>query len=208
MKLLYLLLLLPGLVFASGNHNKSDCGDKHHTHPECAAPAGPKGDKGDRGRTGKTGAQGEQGETGAQGDTGARGLVGPQGERGLSGERGLAGVVSETWIKEVRNFNNKYSKYMAASESVQIYLPQNQHSRVTFGLGRVHGETGLGVGYAYKSADDIAFTLGLGTSGGETVGKMSVGFEFGGKESTGYVPYNECTYVKGELNFEQKCVKE
>ncbi len=119
-------------------------------------------------------------------------------------------IVDMKWIIETRSFHQRYGRWAAASEAVQIYLPQDQESRITFGVGMVDGNTGLGLGYAFKNDDGVAFTLGIGTSGGEDVGKASVGFEFGGssKKSSGYIPFSECSYVKGELNFEQKCIKE
>jgi hypothetical protein len=88
---------------------------------------------------------------------------------------------------------------------MQIHLPQDQNQRVTFGMSRIHGTTGLGVGYAYKTDrdDNLAFTLGLGTSGGEQVGKASIGFEFGGsKSSRSHRHEFTCSYVGGELNAE------
>jgi 2',3'-cyclic-nucleotide 2'-phosphodiesterase (5'-nucleotidase family) len=89
-------------------------------------------------------------------------------------------VVSTEWINEVRYFNEKYSRYLAADQALQVYLPQDQQSRITFGMGRAGSNTGIGMGYAYVNEDGVALTAGIGTSGGETVGRISVGFEFGG----------------------------
>ena len=74
-------------------------------------------------------------------------------------------------------------------------------------MSRIRGTSGYGVGYAYKTDrdDSLAFTLGLGTSGGEQVGKASVGFEFGGSSSS-YKPHKHnvvCTYANDELELEE-----
>ncbi len=62
-------------------------------------------------------------------------------------------------------------------------MPQDKGSRLTAGAARSHGETGYGLGYAYKfrdRSDNLALTVGVGKSGGEEVGVASLGFEFGG----------------------------
>lgn len=55
----------------------------------------------------------------------------------------------------------------------------------------MHGTTGYGVGYAYKMDrdDNLAFTVGVGTAGGEQVGVASVGFEFGKSRSVDMSSY-------------------
>jgi hypothetical protein len=164
---------------------------------------GPQGEQGERGPRGHEGEKGDRGKTGAKGDTGA------------TGPRGPAGEIPNTWItqyNEINHFNIKYGKYLAASEAIQIHLPQNQSSRLTFGLGRARSETGLAVGYAYMTEDNIAVTAGLGTSGGEYVGKVSMGFEFGGgnrksKAADTYRAELECAYVGGNLTADLSCVK-
>jgi len=187
MKFLYLLLLVPMLAFGT---------DPHHSHE---GPPGP---------------QGEQGEDGKDGRDGKDGLDGKDGRDGLDGINGRDGVVDYSWITETRSFQSRYSKYAAASEAIQIHLPQEQESRITFGISRVHGSSGLGVGYAFKNEDGVAFTLGLGTSRGESLGKASVGFEFGGSKkepeltADKYKAELECAYVGGELTLTNECVLE
>jgi hypothetical protein len=73
----------------------------------------------------------------------------------------------------------------------------------------------MGIGYAYMLEDDnaAAVTVGLGTSGGDWVGKASFGFEFGGQKNrpltaTKYKALLECSYVGGVLEGDAKCVKE
>jgi len=171
----------------------SDCrGNPHH----CEGPPGPAGPPG------PVGPPGEPGEPGPPGPTGPQGPAGPPGPQG---------EVDYTWILETRTFHEKYGRFAAAMESVQIHLPQDQHSRVTFGVGRVQGNTGLGIGYAFKNEDGLALTFGLGTSGGENVGKASVGFEFGGSSkksftATDYKAELQCAYVGGELSLTNECV--
>jgi hypothetical protein len=94
--------------------------------------------------------------------------------------------VDQTWITETRTKYERFSHYSAAYSAIQIHLPQDKGSRLTAGVGRSHGETGYGLGYAYKwddRDDALAFTFGVGTSGGEEAYKASIGFEFGGDRS-------------------------
>jgi hypothetical protein len=136
---------------------------------------GQDGQDGTRGATGATGATGPQGEQGIQGERGEQGI---QGERG---EKGDPGDVPEDWINEVRSFNSQYSKYLAATSALQIYLPQDNLSRVTFGASTVDGELGYGIGYAYRCAlcdNAPALTIGLGGADDELIGTASIGWEF------------------------------
>jgi len=183
MKILFLLLLLPSLAFATWGSD--DCDHPRFQEVGCTYP----GEKGDPGEDGQDGADG------AKGDTGERGL------------QGTPGVVSTTWITETRNWQSKWLHYAAASDAIQVHLPQDLQSRLTFGMSSIRGTQGYAVGYAFKNDDNIAVTFALGTSGGEQVGKASIGFEFGGKSKPKYISFSECTYVNGKLNFEQKCVK-
>ena len=110
------------------------------------------------------------------------------------------------WI-EITNYNfYKYGRYAAAMEATDVFLPQEQDFRVTFNMSRVHGQTGVGVGLGYVVDDDsrTGFTLALGRSGGETVGKASFGFEFGGDSRRTNTHRHDltCTYVDGELSAE------
>jgi stringent starvation protein B len=67
-------------------------------------------------------------------------------------------------------------------------------------VSRLNGATGLGVGYAYKTDrdDNLAFTIGVGTSGNEQVGKASVGFEFGGSKKRIEIPVYAAVVVASE----------
>jgi len=79
------------------------------------------------------------------------------------------------WIQEYRD-------YAAAEAAMQVYLPQDQNSRVTFGMSRMNSTSGYGVGYAYmlNNSRNTALTFALGVAGDETAAKASFGFEFGG----------------------------
>jgi len=156
--------------------------------PGPEGPQGPPGLQGPQGEQGPQGTQGMRGPIGPQGKPGPRGLTGSQGERGpqgsqgmqgiqgIQGIQGLPGVVDQGWYEEIR-------EAAAASAAMQVHLPQDQVSRATFGMSRLNGETGLGVGYAYMVDDEhnTALTLSLGQSGSETAIRGTVGFEFGGK---------------------------
>ena len=194
MKFLYALLLLPMLAFGQGN----DCDHPRFVEHGCEVG-------------GADGADGADGQNGSNGADGTNGTNGTNGIDGIDGIDGRDGVVSQKWINETHNWQSKWLRYTAANEAIQIHLPQDQKSRVTFGISRVHGNSGYAIGYAYKYEDGLAFTLGLGTSGGEQVGKASVGFEFGGNSKTQFTASNykaelECSYVNGVLSLENKCV--
>lgn len=72
------------------------------------------------------------------------------------------------------------------------------------------GTTGVGLGYAYMDDNGVALKAGVATSGSESVVKVGVSWEFGGKRSTfsakDFVPFADCRYVDGKLEYEQKCV--
>jgi hypothetical protein len=40
-------------------------------------------------------------------------------------------------------------EYMAAQSAMQVHLPQDQRSRITFSMAAVGSNTGIGAGYAY-----------------------------------------------------------
>ena len=65
---------------------------------------------------------------------------------------------------------------------MQVYLPQDRQSRITFGISKVSNTKGVSVGYAYMRDDDnnAAFTVAIGRAGSETAIQGSFGFEFGG----------------------------
>jgi hypothetical protein len=76
-------------------------------------------------------------------------------------------------------------EYMAAQSAMQVHLPQDQRSRITFSMAAVGSNTGIGAGYAYMldKEKNTAVTLSVGLSGGETAARIGVGFEFGGTSS-------------------------
>ena len=200
------ILTLIALLFAvpAFATNDGDCDHPQFQEVGCdygeQGPQGPQGETGETGATGATGATGPAGPTGPQGEQGIQGEQGPQ---GIQGDPGKDGVVDQTGIIETRRWQSKWYNYTAATEAIQIHLPQDQTSRVTFGMSRVRGTSGYAVGYAYKNEKGVAFTLGLGTSGGEQVGKASVGFEFGGRSKPSHRHETTCSYVGGELSMEQ-----
>ncbi len=206
------VLFFGSVAFASGDDDDDSDSDCHNSHSQCGhtgppGPQGEQGDQGEQGETGEDGATGATGQTGADGSDGERGATGATGATGAQGLAGRDGIVDTTWITETRNWQSKWYHYSAATEAIQIYLPQDQDHRVTFGMSRVHGTSGYGVGYAYKTDrdDGLAFTLGLGTSGGEQVGKASIGFEFGGssKKRQSHSHETTCIYIGGELKMEK-----
>jgi len=164
-------------------------GDPH----ECAGIPGP---------AGPPGPQGEPGEPGPQGEPGPAGPPGPAGE---------PGIISQQWINETRWRFERYGEWAAAMDAIQIHLPQDQTQRITFGASRVYGQTGVGVGYAFVNEKGVAFTAGVGTSGGETALKTSVGFEFGGERdrtrltASKYKAELECKYAGGQLQPDMTC---
>jgi hypothetical protein len=129
---------------------------------------------------GDAGPQGEQGEQGPPGEQGERGDTGPQGEQG---EQGPPGEVPIEWITETRNWHEIIRDAAAAEAAMQVHLPRDQTSRMTFGMSRMHSVTGFAVGYAYMldNEQNSALTLAVGRAGDETAVKGSFGFEFGGE---------------------------
>ena len=185
MKLITALLLL---LFSAGAF-ATDCEHPRFLERGCGeeGPPGPAGPPGPQGPPGQDGQDGEQGPPGPMGPQGPAGPMGPQ------GPQGEPGVVDQTWITETRYRFDEFRHYSAAYSSIQIHLPQDKGSRLTAGVGRSHGETGYGLGYAYKwddRDDNLAFTFGVGTSGGEEAYKASLGFEFGGDRGVTYDPDN------------------
>jgi hypothetical protein len=189
------LLLVGSNAYAHGNDN--DCDHPQFQEVGCTYP----GDQGPPGQDGQDGKDGKDGQDGEDGEQGPPGPQGPQGERGPQGE---PGVVDETWIRETLSWQSKWHRYSAASEAIQIHLPQDQYSRVTFGMSRLYGVSGYGLGYAFKNDDGVAVTLGIGTSGSETVGKASIGFEFGSRgNKPSHTHKTSCSYIGGKLSMDQ-----
>ncbi len=189
--LLIFLLGVTGLSFASGNDDDdSDSGPCSHPHfvtYDCldsygydSGEDGTNGTNGVDGLDGIDGINGFNGIDGLNGLDGADGATGPMGPAGPVGPSGASGKDFTQFLREARGLAKSYGQYMAATQAAQVYLPQDKRSRLTFGISRVRGNTGLGIGYALKLDDEdrTAFTLSLGVSGGETVGNASVGFEF------------------------------
>lgn len=182
-----LILLAVGLMFAviAYANEASATGNGNCNHPrfvevgcENGGPPGPQGEQGEQGPPGPAGPPGPQGE---QGPPGPQGEQGPPGPAGPQGERGPAGEVPTDWIMEVRTFNIELSEYLAASDAIQIHLPQDQSSRFTIGAAHVNGVTGYALGYGYLCRDcerDVALTFGIGKAGSETTVKGSIGWEF------------------------------
>ena len=129
------------------------------------------------GQDGEDGQDGQDGQDGADGKDGRDGI---DGINGADGRDGRDGVVPQEWINETRTWDTRMHKYMAASDAIQVFLPQDKTSRLTFGVSRIHGQRGVGFGYAYKQDGDdaVALTFGMGVSGGETTAKASIGWEF------------------------------
>ena len=134
------------------------------------------------GYEGEDGEDGADGADGAQGEQGEQGIQGERGERGLTGERGPAGEIPTEWITETRTWYKEIRETAAAMSAMQVYLPQDQVSRLTGGMSHVGGTTGFGIGFAYMLDNDnnSAFTLAVGHAGSETAVQGSFGFEFGG----------------------------
>jgi hypothetical protein len=154
---------------------------------------GPPGPRGPAGRDGKDGKDGKDGRDGIDGQDGRDGINGINGIDGKDGRDGIDGEDGVVDYREVNRIIDKtYSHHWAALSAIQIHLPQDRHSRLTFSGSRVNGETGIGAGYAYKfdRDDNLAISGGVGTSGGETVGILSLGFEFGDDDDA----YSESLY--------------
>jgi hypothetical protein len=166
--LIALFLIAP--AYAGGDKG---CPYGHEHQGSCGGEQGPPGEDGKDGKDGKDGIDGRDGKDGKDGRDGID---------GINGIDGRDGVVSETWIKETRHNFREWGHYAAAMQAIQIHLPQDRGSRLTLAGSTINGVEGLGLGYAYKMDrdDNLAFTVGVGSSGGEEVGVASVGFEFGG----------------------------
>ncbi len=187
--LLILLLGTTGLAIADDDDSDGNAGPCSHpqfvTH-DCLDSYGYIGQNGEDGQDGTDGTNGVNGADGADGLNGLNGLdgadgaTGPVGPAGPVGPPGSHGKDFTRYLNQLRSFNRSYGEHMAETQAAQVYLPQDKRSRVTFGMSRVRGNTGLGVGYALKldDEDSTAFTLSLGVSGGETAASASFGFEF------------------------------
>lgn len=131
---------------------------------------GANGIDGYNGIDGVDGLNGYNGIDGADGADGIDGVNGTDGARGMRGLRGLTGRASDDFYA-----------YLAATNAARVYLPQIQKSRITFGMSRVHGKNGLGVGYALlldDGEDNTAVTFSLGLSDRKVAFAATFGFEF------------------------------
>lgn len=162
-----LMILSPGIGYTTEN----DC---HQAHEQCG-----------HGADGTDGKDGVDGRDGVAGKDGRDGIDGADGRDGVDGKDG---IVPTTWITETRdNFLTVNKWYRAAREAaaataaMQVHLPQDRASRLTFGMSHLNNTTGVGVGYAYKLDNDrnTALTVAVGVAGDETAIKGSFGFEFG-----------------------------
>lgn len=163
MIVLLLALLIAAPAFATGGDK--ECPPGHENNNSCDNTGPP-------GEDGKDGVDGKDGRDGVDGKDGRDGIDGKDGRDGIDG------IVDYRIIhKEFRTWRN----YAAAMQAIQIHLPQDASQRLTLSGSAVNGTTGMGLGYAYKTDrdDNLAFTVGVGTAGGEQVGVISAGFEFG-----------------------------
>lgn len=159
-----------------------DCDHPRFVEKGCEeqGPPGPRGPRGPEGPQGPEGPPGPPGPPGPQGPAGPPGPPGPQGP---------PGEVPTEWITETRNTFNTHNRWirqareaLAAQTAMQVHLPQDQKSRVTFGMAHLNSTTGYSAGYSYMLDDDknSAFTVAVGVAGSETAIQGSFGFEFGG----------------------------
>ncbi len=148
-----------------------DCrGDPHH----CDEPGPP----------------GPAGPPGPQGPPGEDGLDGVDGQDGRDGIDGKDGEVPMEWITNTTNTFTTHNKWIqaardaaAAQAAMQVHLPQDQSSRMTFGMARINETTGYSLNYAYMLDNErnSALTFSVGQAGDETAVRGSFGFEFGGQ---------------------------
>lgn len=126
------------------------------------------------GRDGQDGDTGERGERGEKGDPGADGRPGNDGRNGVDGADGVDGRNG----KDARDYRAEFSRYLAATNALDIHLPNGAGSRVTLGASRINGLSGIGIGFAGQNEEGKAFTVGVARSGSETLVKGSVSLEF------------------------------
>jgi len=117
------------------------------------------------------GEDGVDGLDGIDGVDGADGRDGVDGIDGLNGRDGRDGIVPRSWYEEMNEF-------ISASNAVTAYLPQDGDNRVTVGMGRANGRTGVGVGYARRIQDNNYLTLSVARSGDSVVGNAALTVEF------------------------------
>lgn len=184
----HLLLVLSGLTAYADNWNQESCSHPRFQEVGCTYPGeqGPPGVDGSDGIDGQDGAPGADGQDGAPGPTGPqgeRGPIGPAGQPGERGPQGPPGEIPTEWINNVNHLYDEQNSYLAATQAMQVYLPQEQIFRLSFNMSHVGGRTGYGAGFAYMVDDDsrTALTLAVGRASDETAVAGSVSFEFGGQ---------------------------
>lgn len=190
----YLLIILMATIFGSMSLSAMAGGYGECEHPRFLEHGCGYGSDG---KDGKDGLDGQDGRPGADGADGADGLAGADGADGADGRDGVDGIdgrdgvdgrdgdVPTEWYNTTQtNYDEMISMYddqrdaMAAATAVQIHLPQEKSFRMTLGTARVNGRQGLGVGFAMKADDQVAFTVGVGQSDSETVVTAAASFEF------------------------------
>ena len=204
-------LFMVSPLWASGD---DDCEQRHHDCDDDRGPPGPPGPPGPQGETGQTGATGATGPAGPTGPVGATGATGPQGEPGEVPTEWL--TTTNTSIENNYNTVNKWRQeirdFVAADAAMQVNLPQDQTSRLTFSMSSVNGTTGVGAGFAYMldNESNTAFTLAVGQAGSETAVRASAGFEFGGprKVILPAVVKHTPDPVTEELRMEQRALED
>jgi hypothetical protein len=217
--MLLVAMLVVGLwpAYSLADNDEGCTGNPHHCVGERGPPGadgadgadgvdGVDGEQGERGYTGDTGATGA---TGATGDRGATGAVGATGEQGIQGVQGIRGEVPTKWRTETINWYNEIRDVAAAQQAMQVYLPQDQKSRLTMSMSRVANTTGVGLGYAYMIDNErnSALTLSVGRAGSETAVAGSFGFEFGGTRKIVipvFVPTPEPEPVSAEVTIPEE----
>ena len=141
------------------------------------------------GYEGGNGEDGADGKDGRDGIDGADGKDGRDGIDGIDGKDGADGIVDYNKVNKVIDESfHTWRNYAAAMQAIQIHLPQDSSQRFTLSGSSVGGTTGIGAGYAYKfdRDDNLAVTAGVGSAGGEQVGVVSIGFEFGARTPVAY----------------------
>lgn len=180
----FLTLLFMGLnwpIWANATGG-GDCDHPRFQEVGCTYP-GEQGPPGHDGKDGKDGKDGVDGRDGVDGKDGRDGIDGKDGRDGIDGKDGIVDYerVNTTITETVNGKYSKWRNYSAAIMALQINLPQDSSQRLTFSGSSVDGTTGIGAGYAYKfdRDDNLSLSGGIGHAGGETVGILSLGFEFG-----------------------------
>lgn len=170
-------LFFAATAFATGGDDHG-CPPGHEHRDSCNGDN--QGPPGEDGKDGIDGQDGTNGTDGVDGKDGRDGVDGTNGIDGLDGEVDYTRVNS-TINTTINRETGRWKHFLAAQSSLQIHLPQDSSQRLTLAGSTIEGTSGVGLGYAYKfdRDDNLSITAGIGTSGGENIGVLSVGFEFG-----------------------------